>query len=135
MIQTTTGGVFNNAAQIWNHTFYWNCLSPNGGGAPNAEVAALLTKHFGSVEAFKEEFTAKASAHFGSGWVWLVQEGHKLKIVDTHDAHNPLRHGMKPLLVCDVWEHAYYVDYRNARPKYIDAFWALVNWSQINASL
>lgn len=129
IVQKSSGGVFNNAAQVWNHTFYWNCLSPNGGGAPNEKLAAALQASFGSVDAFKEQFTNSAVNNFGSGWTWLVQtaEG-KLALENTSNAATPLTGANKPLLTCDVWEHAYYIDYRNARPKYLDAFWNLVNW-------
>ena len=124
------GPVFNNAAQIWNHTFYWNSLSPNGGGRPTGALAAQIDRDFGSFDAFKEKFSAAAAGHFGSGWAWLVKsDDGKLKIVDTHDAGNPIRDGTgKPLLTIDVWEHSYYISYRNARPKYIEAFWNVVNW-------
>ena len=129
IIMKSQGGVFNNAAQIWNHTFYWNSLSPNGGGEPSGALADAINASFGSFEAFKKEFTAKAGTLFGSGWAWLVKnkEG-KLEIVQTANAGCPLTDGLVPLLTCDVWEHAYYIDYRNARPKYVDAFWSLVNW-------
>jgi superoxide dismutase, Fe-Mn family len=124
------GPVFNNAAQIWNHTFYWNSLSPRGGGRPTGALAAQIDRDFGSFDSFKEKFTAAAQGHFGSGWAWLVKsDDGKLKIVDTHDAGNPIRDGTgNPLLTIDVWEHSYYISYRNARPKYIDAFWNVVNW-------
>jgi Fe-Mn family superoxide dismutase len=121
-------GVFNNAAQVWNHTFYWNCLSPNGGGEPAGAMADAIKKSFGSFEKFKEEFSNKSATLFGSGWAWVVKDGDKLAIVQTKDADNPTTKGQKPILTCDVWEHAYYIDYRNARPKYIEAFWNLVNW-------
>ncbi|CAM2067655.1 Superoxide dismutase [Sulfidibacter corallicola] len=129
IIMKSEGGIFNNAAQIWNHTFYWNSLSPNGGGEPSGALADAINASFGSFEAFKKEFTAKAGTLFGSGWAWLVKnrEG-KLEIVQTTNAGCPLTDGLVPLLTCDVWEHAYYIDYRNARPKYVDAFWSLVNW-------
>ena len=128
------GPVFNNAAQIWNHTFYWNSLSPNGGGRPTGALAAQIDRDFGSFDAFKEKFTAAAAGHFGSGWAWLVKSNDgKLKIVDTHDAGNPLRDGTgTPLFTIDVWEHSYYISYRNARPKYIEAFWSVVNWDFAN---
>ena len=122
------GGIFNNAAQVWNHTFYWNSLSPNGGGAPSGDLAAAIDKAFGSVDDFKKQFTDAAVGNFGSGWTWLVKDGDQLEIVNTDDAGNPMTDGKTPLLTCDVWEHAYYIDYRNARPKYLEAFWNLVNW-------
>jgi Fe-Mn family superoxide dismutase len=129
IIKKASGGIFNNAAQVWNHTFYWNCLSPNGGGEPAGEVAAAVNKNFGSFVQFKEKFTAAATTHFGSGWAWLVNNSDgSLSIESTSNAANPLKDGKKPLLVCDVWEHAYYIDYRNARAKYVEAFWKIVNW-------
>jgi len=128
-VRSATGGMFNNAAQIWNHTFYWHCLSPNGGGAPTGELADAIDKAFGSYDAFKEEFTKKAVTLFGSGWAWLVRrEDGSVAIEQTSNADTPLTGADTPLLTCDVWEHAYYVDYRNARPAYLDAFWSLVNW-------
>jgi Fe-Mn family superoxide dismutase len=128
-IAKSEGGVFNNAAQVWNHTFYWNCLSPNGGGEPNDKLAAAINDSFGSFADFKEQFTASAVNNFGSGWTWLVQNSDgKLALSNTSNAATPLTGDSKPLLTCDVWEHAYYIDYRNARPKYLEAFWNLVNW-------
>ena len=136
IIRTASGGLFNNAAQVWNHTFYWHCLSPNGGGAPTGKVAELIERDFGSFDAFVEKFNAAAVGNFGSGWTWLVQKPDgTLAIDNTDDAETPLTGEAKPLLTCDVWEHAYYVDYRNARPKYLDAFWKLVNWDFVNANL
>ncbi len=136
LVKTTSGKLFNQAAQVWNHSFYWNCLSPNGGGTPTGKSAAAIDAAFGSFEQFKSAFDAAAGAHFGSGWAWLVKDvAGGLKIVDTHDAGNPMTDGHTPLLTCDVWEHAYYVDYRNARPKYLEAFWALVNWDFVNENL
>jgi superoxide dismutase, Fe-Mn family len=136
IVMTAEGGVFNNAAQVWNHTFYWHSLSPNGGGEPTGAIKAKIEADFGSFDAFKDAFTNAAATHFGSGWAWLVlnAEG-KLEVTSTHDAGCPVREGLKPILTCDVWEHAYYVDYRNARPKYIDAWWSLVNWDFANANL
>lgn len=129
IVTSSEGGLFNNAAQVWNHTFYWNCLSPNGGGAPQGTIKEAIDKSFGSFEEFKKTFTDKSVTLFGSGWAWLVKsKDGKLEIVQTKDAGCPLTSGQKPVLTCDVWEHAYYVDYRNARPKYVDAFWNLVNW-------
>ncbi len=123
------GGVFNNAAQIWNHTFYWNSLSPNGGGEPSGALADAINKAFGSFAAFKEKFSTSAATNFGSGWTWLVKNADgSVEIVNTSNAGCPLTDGKTPLLTCDVWEHAYYVDYRNARPKYVEAFWNLANW-------
>ena len=123
-------GVFNNAAQIWNHTFYWNSLSPNGGGAATGALGEAIAKKWGSFEAFKDAFSKSAVGNFGSGWTWLVKKGDgSVDIVNTSNAATPLTSGDKPLLTCDVWEHAYYIDYRNARPKYVEAFWSLVNWA------
>jgi Fe-Mn family superoxide dismutase len=122
-------GVFNNAAQVWNHTFYWNCLSPNGGGDPKGLLKDMIEKEFGSLDTFKAEFKAACLTQFGSGWAWLVQEGSNLKIVKTSNAETPMTEGLKPILTCDVWEHAYYVDFRNRRPDYVDTFLKyLVNW-------
>ncbi|MFI2812735.1 MULTISPECIES: superoxide dismutase [Microbulbifer] len=134
VIKSSSGGVFNNAAQIWNHTFYWNCLSPNGGGAASGAVAEAIDKAFGSFDKFKEEFTNSAVNNFGSGWTWLVKKGDgSVAIVNTSNAGTPLTEAdQTPLLTCDVWEHAYYIDYRNARPKYMEAFWSLVNWDFVN---
>ncbi len=135
LILSATGPVFNNAAQIWNHTFYWNSLSPQGGGEPTGAIATLIDASFGSFGAFKEQFSKTAIGHFASGWAWLVKDGDKVTIVDTHDAGCPLTQGKQPLLTCDVWEHAYYVDYRNARAKYVEAWWNLVNWDFANKNL
>jgi Fe-Mn family superoxide dismutase len=129
IIQRSSGGIFNNAAQVWNHSFYWNCLSPNGGGAPVGALAEAINRDFGSFDAFKEKFAAAAVGNFGSGWTWLVKnKDGDLEIVNTDDADNPMTQAYLPLLTCDVWEHAYYIDYRNRRPDYIAAFWQLVNW-------
>jgi Fe-Mn family superoxide dismutase len=123
------GPIFNNAAQAWNHFFYWNCLSPKGGGEPTGELAVAIQKAFGSPAKFQAEFSDAAAKLFGSGWVWLVRKPDGgLAIQSTSNAGNPMTAGSAPLLVCDVWEHAYYIDYRNARPKYIEAFWKIVNW-------
>jgi Fe-Mn family superoxide dismutase len=129
IIRKAQGGMFNNAAQVWNHTFYWNCLKPNGGGEPTGKLADAITKAFGSFAAFKEQFTATAIGTFGSGWAWLVQRPDgSLALVSTPNAATPLTGSDTALLTCDVWEHAYYIDYRNARAKYVEAFWNLVNW-------
>ena len=125
LIKTQKGGVFNNAAQVWNHTFYWNSLSPNGGGEPTGKIADAIKKSFGSFSDFKEQFSK----------AWVVTSGDGLDIVDLHDAGNPLTMGKTPVLTCDVWEHAYYIDYRNARPDYIAAWWNLVNWDHANSQL
>ena len=137
IIMDSDGGVFNNAAQIWNHTFYWNSLSPNGGGDPTGDVASAIESSFGSLEAFKEKFAATAIGAFGSGWGWLVKNADgSLECVNTIGAGTPLTDaGQTPLLTCDVWEHAYYIDYRNARPAYVDAFWNLVNWEFVAKNL
>jgi Fe-Mn family superoxide dismutase len=129
IIKKASGGIFNNGAQVWNHTFYWNCLSPNGGGAPSGDLASAIDQAFGSFDDFKARFSESAVNNFGSGWTWLVKNADgAVEIVNTSNAANPMTDGKKPLLTCDVWEHAYYVDYRNARPKYVEAFWNLVNW-------
>ena len=122
-------GIFNNAAQVLNHTFYWNCLKPKAGGKPTGKLAEAIDKKFGSFDAFKETFTKAAVGHFGSGWAWLVKnKDSSLEVLSTANAATPLTDGKKPLLTCDVWEHAYYIDYRNARAKYVEAFWNIVNW-------
>ena len=129
VVRGSSGGVFNNAAQVWNHTFYWHCLSPSGGGKPDGALAKAIDDAFGSFEDFHKQFSDKAVTLFGSGWAWLVkQPDGKLAIVQTSNAETPLTGKNEPLLTCDVWEHAYYIDYRNARPKYLEAFWQLVNW-------
>ncbi len=129
LIRTTSGGLFNNAAQTWNHSFYWNCLSPDGGGEPGGPLGEAIASAFGSFASFKEAFTKAAATNFGSGWTWLVKDGSgTLEIVSTGNAGNPMTEGKTPILTIDVWEHAYYIDYRNARPKYIEAFWNLVNF-------
>lgn len=129
LVARSSGGIFNNAAQVWNHTFYWNSLSPNGGGEPVGALADAIKAEFGSFADFKEAFTKCAVTTFGSGWAWLVKNTDgSLELVSTSNAACPLTTGQTPLLTCDVWEHAYYIDYRNARPKYLEAYWALVNW-------
>lgn len=129
VIRRSSGGVFNNAAQVWNHTFYWHCMSPSGGGKPDGALAKAIDDAFGSFDAFHKEFSDKATTLFGSGWAWLVKNpGGKLAIVQTGNAETPLTGKDTPLMTCDVWEHAYYIDYRNARPKYLEAFWQIVNW-------
>lgn len=136
IITSSSGGVFNNAAQIWNHTFYWHCLSPNGGGAPSGAVADAINAKWGSFEAFQNEFNDKAVNNFGSSWTWLVKNSDgSLDIVNTSNAGCPLTQQQTPILTVDLWEHAYYIDYRNARPAYLDAFWALVNWDFANQNL
>jgi Fe-Mn family superoxide dismutase len=129
IVKKSQGAVFNNAAQVWNHTFYWNCMKPAGGGEPSGKLAEAITKAFGSFAAFKEEFTKTCVGTFGSGWGWLVQRPDgSLGLVSTSNAGTPLTGADTPLMTCDVWEHAYYIDYRNARPKYLEHFWNLVNW-------
>ncbi|AJC19743.1 superoxide dismutase [Fe] [Pandoraea pulmonicola] len=129
IIKKSSGGVFNNAAQVWNHTFFWNTLSPQGGGAPTGDLAKAIDAKFGSYDAFKEAFTKSAVGNFGSGWTWLVKKADgSVDIVNTSNAATPLTGTDKPLITIDVWEHAYYIDYRNARPKFVEAFWKLVNW-------
>lgn len=131
IVRKSSSGIFNNAAQVWNHTFFWNCLAPNAGSEPSGELAETINRDFGSFADFKNHFTTTATTVFGSGWAWLVRNADgKLSIEGTSNAMNPMREGgKKALLTCDVWEHAYYIDYRNARPKFVEAFWNLVNWS------
>jgi Fe-Mn family superoxide dismutase len=129
IVKKSSGGVFNNAAQVWNHTFYWNGLKPNGGGAPSGSLADAINAKWGSFDKFKEEFTKSSIGNFGSGWTWLVKKADgTLDIANTSNAATPLTGADRPLLTCDVWEHAYYVDYRNLRAKYVEAFWSLANW-------
>ena len=129
IIKTSEGGVFNNAAQIWNHTFYWSSMKPNGGGQPTGELAQAITRDFGSYEKFAEEFTTAGTTQFGSGWAWLVLDKGKLAVTRTPNADLPMKHGLTALLTIDVWEHAYYIDYRNQRPRYVETFLrSLVNW-------
>ncbi len=136
LIRTSQGGVFNNAAQVWNHTFFWNCMSPNGGGEPGGSLMDAIKKNFESFDKFKEQFSQQAATLFGSGWAWLVKDGDgSLKIVQKGNAGNPLTDNQTPILTLDVWEHAYYIDYRNARPKFIENFWDIVNWDFVQKSL
>jgi Fe-Mn family superoxide dismutase len=136
VILSSDGGVFNNAAQIWNHTFYWHCMKPNGGGEPTGAVKAAIERDFGSFAKFKEEFTNACVTQFGSGWGWLVAEGGKLKVTKTGNADLPMKHGQTALLTCDVWEHAYYPSFKNLRPKYVETFLAsLVNWDFVAENL
>ena len=129
IVRKSSGGMFNNAAQVWNHSFYWHSLSPRGGGDPSGKLADAIVKAFGSLDKFREEFTKTAIGTFGSGWAWLVQRPDgALGLVSTANAATPLTGADRALLTCDVWEHAYYIDYRNARPKYLEAFWKLINW-------
>ncbi|KTA78957.1 superoxide dismutase [Fe] [Aeromonas salmonicida] len=137
IIKTSTGGIFNNAAQIWNHTFYWHCLSPNGGNEPTGALADAINKAFGSFAEFKDAFTKSAIGNFGSSWTWLVKKADgSLAIVNTSNAGCPLTEaGTTPLLTVDLWEHAYYIDFRNLRPKYMETFWTLVNWEFVAKNL
>ncbi|HRO63172.1 Fe-Mn family superoxide dismutase [Thermomonas sp.] len=136
IIRKAQGGMFNNAAQVWNHSFYWNCLKPGGGGEPTGKLLDAINAAFGSFAKFKEEFTKTAVGTFGSGWAWLVQRPDgALALASTPNAATPITGQDTPLLTCDVWEHAYYIDYRNARPKYLDAFWNLVNWDFASAQM
>ena len=130
------GGIYNNAAQVSNHTFFWNCMKPAGGSEPSGPLADAIKAKWGSFEDFKKAFTASAVGNFGSGWTWLVKNAQgSLEIVNTSNAGNPLTNGQTPVLTCDVWEHAYYIDYRNARPQYLEAWWNLVNWDFANKNL
>ena len=130
IIMKSSGGVFNNAAQVWNHSFYWNCLSPNGGGAPTGALADAINAKFGSFDEFKKQFSQSAATNFGSGWTWLVKNADgSIEIFNTSNAGTPMTSGKKALLTVDVWEHAYYIDYRNARPKYLETIWDKINWS------
>ncbi len=136
IVRKASGGMFNNAAQTWNHTFYWNCLSPKGGGEPSGRLADAINKAFGGFPQFKDELTKTSVGAFGSGWGWLVQRADKgLGLVSTSNAGTPITGADRPLMTCDVWEHAYYIDYRNARPKYVEAFWNLVNWDFIASQM
>jgi Fe-Mn family superoxide dismutase len=134
IVKTAQGKLFNNAAQVWNHSFYWQCLSPQGGGSPSGALLEAINNSFGSLEKFKEAFTKSAAGNFGSGWTWLVKTSNgALAILNTENAKTPLTDAaVLPLLTVDVWEHAYYIDYRNSRPKYLDAFWALINWDFVS---
>lgn len=132
IVKKSEGGIFNNGAQVWNHTFYFMSFSPEGGGAPTGPLADAITKSFGSFEAFKEQFSQAAATLFGSGWAWLVKkEDGSLEIIKESNAGNPLRNGLTPILTCDVWEHAYYLDKQNLRPKYIESFWNLIDWEVV----
>jgi len=137
IVKTSSGGIFNNAAQIWNHTFYWHCLSPNGGGEPTGTVAEAINTAFGSFEEFKAQFTDSAINNFGSGWTWLIKKSDgSVAITNSSNAASPItEEGVTPLLTVDVWEHAYYIDFRNVRPEYMNAFWSLVNWDFVAENL
>jgi len=134
IVMQADGAIFNNGAQVWNHSFYWQCLAPDSGGIPMEKTAQAIDRDFGSFEAFREAFSNAAASLFGSGWAWLVvRPDGKLLIVQESNAGNPMRNGLKPILTCDVWEHAYYIDKRNRRPAYIDDFWKLVNWKAVES--
>ena len=136
IVLKSSGGIFNNAAQVWNHTFYWNGLSPNGEGEPSGALADAINAAFGSFDAFKSEFIKSGIGNFGSGWTWLVKNADgSVAIVNTSNAANPMTDGVTPLLTIDVWEHAYYVDYRNMRPKYLEDIWNIVNWDFVASQL
>ena len=136
VIMSSDGPVFNNAAQVWNHTFFWNCMKPKGGGQPTGELADAINRDFGSYDEFKKQFSEAAVTQFGSGWAWLVKDGNKLSIMKTSNADLPMKHGKKALLTIDVWEHAYYIDFRNARPKFVETFLSsLVNWDFVAENL
>lgn len=133
IVRNGSGNIFNNAAQVWNHNFYWQCLSPEGGGEPQGELARAIEKEFTTFSEFVDRFNAAAKGNFGSGWTWLTKDGDgNLEIANTDDAGNPMTDGRHPLLTCDVWEHAYYLDYRNRRDEYLAAFWKLVNWDFVS---
>jgi Fe-Mn family superoxide dismutase len=135
IIMKSSAGVFNNAAQVWNHTFYWNCLSPKGGGKPGGALAAAINAKFGSFDEFKTQFSQSAATNFGSGWTWLVKNADgSVEITNTSNAGTPMTSGKKALLTVDVWEHAYYVDYRNARVKYLEEIWKIIDWSAVAAN-
>jgi len=135
VVKSSEGGVFNNAAQIWNHSFYWNCLSPTGGGEPSGALADAINAKFGSLDEFKKQFSQSAATNFGSGWTWLVKNADgSIEIFNTSNAGSPMTEGKAALLTVDVWEHAYYVDYRNARPKYLEAIWKIINWEFVAAN-
>lgn len=134
IVMNSSGDIFNNAGQVWNHNFYWQCLSPNGGGSPETALAEALRDKFGSLQNFQTAFTKQAEGLFGSGWVWLIQNPDgALNIIYTGNAGCPIRSGHRPLLTCDMWEHAYYIDYRNRRPDYMRGFWQLVNWQFVES--
>ena len=135
IIMNASAGIFNNAAQVWNHTFYWNCLSPNGGGEPSGALAEAINSAFGSFDEFKKQFSTSAATNFGSGWTWLVKNSDdSIEIFNTSNAGSPMTDGKTALLTVDVWEHAYYVDYRNARPQYLEEIWKLINWDFVAAN-
>ena len=135
VVKKSSGGVFNNAAQAWNHTFFWDCMSPSGSGKPSGSVLEAIQRDFGSFDAFKKQFSAQATTLFGSGWAWLASDSSgKLEIMPLSNADTPLKHGKTPILTLDVWEHAYYIDYKNERPRFIEEFWDVVHWDFVNKS-
>ncbi|MGO3182452.1 MAG: superoxide dismutase [Aequorivita sp.] len=135
-VEKKDAGLFNNAAQHWNHSFFWHCLAPNGGGGPTGNIKDLIERDFNSFDKFKEEFSTTATKLFGAGWAWLAQnEAGKLEIIPMKDAHTPLTESKTPILTLDVWEHAYYIDYRNARPKFVESFWEIINWDFANKNI
>lgn len=132
----SSGPVFNNAAQAWNHSFFWHCMSPSGGGTPKGDLLSRIERDFSSFDAFKEQFSSAAAKLFGSGWAWLATDAAgKLEIMPLSNADTPLKYGKEPILTLDVWEHAYYIDYRNLRPKFIEGFWDVVNWDFVTKNL
>lgn len=134
IVKKSSGGLFNNSAQVWNHNFYWQCLAPNAGGTPGGKLIDAINAKWGSFDKFKEEFSKSCVSNFGSGWTWLVKKGDgSVDIANTSNAGTPLTSADKPLLTCDVWEHAYYIDYRNARAKHVEMFWNLVNWKFVES--
>lgn len=136
IVKSSDGAIFNNAAQVWNHNFYWNCLSPDGGGRPTGALLDVIEESFNTYDTMKREFNRVAMATFGSGWAWIVKKDDGLlEFASTSNAGCPITEGKTPILTCDVWEHAYYVDYRNARQKYLDAFWNIVNWDFVAKNL
>ncbi len=136
IIVSADGPVFNNAAQVWNHTFFWSCMKPGGGGRPDGDLAKAIDKDFGSFDQFKQQFADAAVSQFGSGWAWLILAGGKLQVIKTANADLPMKHGQVALLTCDVWEHAYYPTYKNARPKYVETFLnSLINWAFVASNL
>ena len=133
IILNSKGSLFNNASQVWNHNFYWNCIEPNNKDKPDGKILKLINKYFNNFDNFKNKFSYSAKTHFGSGWTWLIENtDNSIEIINTNNADNPLKYQTKPFLVIDVWEHAYYIDYRNARPSYVDAFWDLANWEFVH---
>jgi Fe-Mn family superoxide dismutase len=135
IVKNADGPIFNNAAQHWNHTFFWSCMKPDAGGTPSGKVSELINRKWGDFNKFQDEFSKQAVANFGSGWTWLIQSGDGVEILNTSNAENPLKQDKKALLTLDVWEHAYYIDYRNARPDFVKALWNVVNWDFVNKNL